>query len=65
MTSCTCDRVAFSPDLAWCCTLELSTDCPVFRRDYTLPELRAKLGDASGMWLWEIVRGLDYTEGTS
>ncbi|GAA5820482.1 hypothetical protein JCM3770_005545 [Rhodotorula araucariae] len=29
---------------------------------FTLPELKAKLGDASGTWLWEIVRGLDYTE---
>lgn len=30
---------------------------------FSLPELKAKLGDASGTWLWEIVRGLDYTEG--
>ncbi|GAA5958075.1 hypothetical protein JCM8115_001122 [Rhodotorula mucilaginosa] len=30
--------------------------------DYPLPELRSKLGDASGMWLWEMVRGLDYAE---
>ncbi|GJN90929.1 hypothetical protein Rhopal_003943-T1 [Rhodotorula paludigena] len=30
--------------------------------DFTLPELKAKLGEASGTWLWEIVRGLDYTE---
>ncbi|GAA6039453.1 hypothetical protein JCM8097_009555 [Rhodosporidiobolus ruineniae] len=29
---------------------------------FTLPELKAKLGDDSGVWLWEIVRGLDYTE---
>ncbi|BGP16689.1 hypothetical protein JCM10213_000394 [Rhodosporidiobolus nylandii] len=29
---------------------------------FTLPELKAKLGEDSGMWLWEIVRGLDYTE---
>ncbi|GAA5967675.1 hypothetical protein JCM11641_005731 [Rhodosporidiobolus odoratus] len=28
----------------------------------SLPELKAKLGEESGMWLWEIVRGLDYTE---
>ncbi|GAA5902637.1 hypothetical protein JCM6882_009339 [Rhodosporidiobolus microsporus] len=27
-----------------------------------LPELKAKLGDDSGVWLWEIVRGIDYTE---
>ncbi|GAA5864259.1 hypothetical protein JCM3774_001272 [Rhodotorula dairenensis] len=30
--------------------------------DYSLFDLKAKLGDASGMWLWEMVRGLDYTE---
>ncbi|KWU47272.1 DNA/RNA polymerase [Rhodotorula sp. JG-1b] len=30
--------------------------------DYPLPELKSKLGDASGMWLWEMVRGLDYAE---
>ncbi|GAA5983899.1 hypothetical protein JCM10908_005967 [Rhodotorula pacifica] len=30
--------------------------------EYSLPELKAKIGDSSGMWLWEIVRGLDYTE---
>ncbi|BGO91840.1 hypothetical protein NBRC10512_007638 [Rhodotorula toruloides] len=29
---------------------------------FSLAELKAKLGDSSGMWLWEIVRGLDYTE---
>ncbi|GAA5896768.1 hypothetical protein JCM8208_007082 [Rhodotorula glutinis] len=29
---------------------------------FSLPELKAKLGDSSGTWLWEIVRGLDYTE---
>ncbi|BGP48674.1 N-acetyltransferase eso1 [Rhodotorula kratochvilovae] len=29
---------------------------------FSLPELKTKLGDASGTWLWEIVRGLDYTE---
>ncbi|GAA5878358.1 hypothetical protein JCM8547_007530 [Rhodosporidiobolus lusitaniae] len=27
-----------------------------------LSELKAKLGEESGQWLWEIVRGLDYTE---
>lgn len=32
---------------------------------FSLAELKAKLGDSSGMWLWEIVRGLDYTEGPS
>ncbi|GAA5843556.1 hypothetical protein JCM9279_000791 [Rhodotorula babjevae] len=29
---------------------------------FSLPELKVKLGDSSGTWLWEIVRGLDYTE---
>ncbi|GAA5999791.1 hypothetical protein JCM10207_005912 [Rhodosporidiobolus poonsookiae] len=29
---------------------------------FSLSELKAKLGDDSGVWLWEIVRGLDYTE---
>lgn len=32
-------------------------------RKYTLAELQAKLGDDSGVWLWEVCRGLDFTEG--
>lgn len=31
--------------------------------DVTLPELQSKLGDDSGTWLWEIIRGLDFSEG--
>lgn len=34
-------------------------------RTVTLPELQSKLGDDSGTWLWEIIRGLDYSEGES
>ncbi|KAK4047138.1 N-acetyltransferase eso1 [Microbotryomycetes sp. JL201] len=30
--------------------------------DITLPEMQAKLGDESGTWLYEIIRGIDYTE---
>ncbi|GAA5820714.1 hypothetical protein JCM11251_003125 [Rhodosporidiobolus azoricus] len=29
---------------------------------FSLVELKAKLGEDSGTWLWEIVRGIDYTE---
>ncbi|GAA6014594.1 hypothetical protein JCM11491_000162 [Sporobolomyces phaffii] len=29
---------------------------------YSLGELQAKLGDDSGVWLWEVCRGLDFTE---
>ncbi|GAA5950553.1 hypothetical protein JCM3765_000526 [Sporobolomyces pararoseus] len=29
---------------------------------YSLSELQAKLGDDSGVWLWEVCRGLDFTE---
>ncbi|GAA5913650.1 DNA-directed DNA polymerase eta [Sporobolomyces salmoneus] len=31
-------------------------------QQYTLAELQAKLGDDSGVWLWEVCRGLDFTE---
>ncbi|KAK4048261.1 N-acetyltransferase eso1 [Microbotryomycetes sp. JL221] len=30
--------------------------------DIGLPEMQAKLGDESGTWLYEIIRGIDYTE---
>ncbi|KAM0791567.1 hypothetical protein ACM66B_006013 [Microbotryomycetes sp. NB124-2] len=30
--------------------------------EITLPEMQAKLGDESGTWLYEIIRGIDYTE---
>jgi DNA polymerase eta len=30
---------------------------------FTLVELQDKLGDDSGVWLWEVCRGLDFTEG--
>jgi DNA polymerase eta len=29
----------------------------------TLKEFQEKLGDASGTWVWEIIRGLDLSEG--
>ncbi|GAA6064188.1 hypothetical protein JCM10212_005769 [Sporobolomyces blumeae] len=29
---------------------------------YSLEELQSKLGDDSGVWLWEVCRGLDFTE---
>lgn len=31
--------------------------------EVTLPELQSKLGDDSGTWLWEIIRGMDFAEG--
>lgn len=36
---------------------------PLCCSDIGLPEMQAKLGDDSGTWLWEIIRGIDYTEG--
>ncbi|SGY21900.1 BQ5605_C016g08290 [Microbotryum silenes-dioicae] len=30
--------------------------------DYTLIDMQSKLGDDSGLWLWEIIRGLDFGE---
>ncbi|SCV72050.1 BQ2448_4744 [Microbotryum intermedium] len=30
--------------------------------EYTLVDMQSKLGDDSGLWLWEIIRGLDFGE---
>jgi len=32
-------------------------------KEVELSELQSKLGDDSGTWVWEIIRGLDFSEG--
>lgn len=43
----------------------LSVADPCRHRAVTLPELQSKLGDDSGTWLYETIRGLDNAEGES
>ena len=39
--------------------------CAGFCSKFELSELQSKLGDDSGVWLWEVCRGLDFTEGNA
>jgi DNA polymerase eta len=40
----------------------LDSDSAV-KRSASLQDLQKKLGDESGMWVWEVIRGIDRSEG--